>query len=110
MKFICAIHLNDRCLFRLIDKCPTANFLQGLFASPLPTPAGGNREDALRNMVAELEIRLANETRAQAALKQQLTCPHDRDAVSAYYRQFSINSSIALIIGLLNNIQPLSKL
>jgi hypothetical protein len=33
-------------------------------------------------MVAELEKRLANETKAQSALKQQLANPCGRDAVS----------------------------
>jgi hypothetical protein len=65
---------------------PTDKFhvsLQGLFASPLPTPAGGNREDALRNMVVELEKRLANESKAQSALKKQLANPFGCDAVSS---------------------------
>jgi len=70
--------------------------LQGLFASPLPTPAGGNREDALRNMVVELEKRLANETKAQSTLKKQLASPCGRDAVSPQFaKHFGINSLLS---------------
>ncbi|KAL4536416.1 hypothetical protein Ndes2437B_g05836 [Nannochloris sp. 'desiccata'] len=73
---------------------------QGLFASPLPTPAEGNREDALKNMVVELEKRLANESKAQSALKKQLAnlCGRDAESLKELKEESETRSRRAFVI------------
>ncbi len=56
---------------------------QGLFASPLPTPIAGDREETLQGIKEQLKARLDLESKARAVLLEQLESQNsNRDEVS----------------------------